>query len=80
MWPHEPVSFSYVSTRSLVFADSSCLLHKQILINSAKRLHKGMLNACMRTRLTFFEENPSGESHKRLGKREILVIMCSTTP
>ncbi|TPP56724.1 hypothetical protein FGIG_04960 [Fasciola gigantica] len=48
------------SLRSLVFFG--------VLINSAKRLHKGMLNACMRTRLTFFEENPSGRILNRFAK------------
>ncbi|VDP67997.1 unnamed protein product [Echinostoma caproni] len=48
------------SVRSLVFFG--------ILINAAKRLHKGMLNACMQTRLTFFEINPSGRILNRFAK------------
>ncbi|KAA3682524.1 ATP-binding cassette, subfamily C (CFTR/MRP), member 4 [Paragonimus westermani] len=53
--------FCVMTGTLIVLSSLRSLSFFAVLINSAKRLHDGMLKACMNTRLRFFEINPSGK-------------------
>ncbi|KAF6777700.1 hypothetical protein AHF37_02710 [Paragonimus kellicotti] len=60
--------FCVMTGTLIVLSSLRSLSFFAVLINSAKRLHDGMLKACMNTRLRFFEINPSGRILNRFAK------------